>query len=97
LILSTNSRSPKLTIPEFWKAFLPMLKFVIDSWSEIGSLMRAVTFYSGTGPLTILASPLSEVAYQMASTNSYITTSKPNTLSTLPLIEVLPVATLTPL
>ncbi|CAC9517393.1 hypothetical protein [uncultured Gammaproteobacteria bacterium] len=37
------------------------------------SLMRAVTFYSGTGPLTILASPLSEVAYQMASTNSYIT------------------------
>jgi hypothetical protein len=28
LILPTNSRSPKLTIPEFWKAFLPMLKFV---------------------------------------------------------------------
>ena len=32
-------------------------------------LMRAATFYSGTGPLTILASPLSEVAYQMAGTN----------------------------
>jgi hypothetical protein len=31
--------------------------------------MRAATIYSGTGPLTILASPLSEVAYQMADTN----------------------------
>jgi hypothetical protein len=34
------------------------------------SLMRAATIYSGTGPLTILASPLSEVAYQLADTNS---------------------------
>ena len=31
--------------------------------------LRAATIYSGTGPLTILASPLSEVAYQMADTN----------------------------
>jgi hypothetical protein len=32
--------------------------------------LRAATIYSGTGPLTILASPLSEVAYQLADTNS---------------------------
>jgi hypothetical protein len=35
--LGTNSRSPKLTMSEFWKAFLLMLKLVIDSWSESGS------------------------------------------------------------
>ncbi|SSC09833.1 inverse autotransporter beta domain-containing protein, partial [thiotrophic endosymbiont of Bathymodiolus puteoserpentis (Logatchev)] len=32
--------------------------------------LRAATIYSGTGSLTILASPLSEVAYQMADTNN---------------------------
>jgi hypothetical protein len=37
------------------------------------SLMRAATIYSGTGPLTILASPLSEVAYLMANTGDITT------------------------
>ncbi len=32
--------------------------------------VRAATIYSGTGPLTLLASPLSEIAYQLANTNT---------------------------
>jgi hypothetical protein len=98
---------------EFWKAFLLMLKLVIDSWSERGDngqvdlkgialiprglvsvackggtytdeatgklidlgqmVIRAATIYSGTGPLMMLSSPLSEVAYQLADTNSNTT------------------------
>jgi hypothetical protein len=33
-------------------------------------VIRAATIYSGTGPLMMLSSPLSEVAYQLADTNS---------------------------
>ncbi len=36
------------------------------------SLLRAATIYPGTGPLTILASPLSEIAYRMTDTSGNI-------------------------
>ncbi|VVH63002.1 hypothetical protein BSPWISOX_1910 [uncultured Gammaproteobacteria bacterium] len=38
---------------------------------DLGQMViRAATIYSGTGPLMMLSSPLSEVAYQLADTNS---------------------------